>query len=118
MQTLPRRSRCSRSKRRLRGVAIAGGSLLAGAALATALVGLFRPAPPPPAYTQLTFRRGIVTGAHFAPDGETVVYAAAWDGQPTRVLTTRIGSNESRDLGIEGTVWAIASNGEMAVALC
>src|SRR5262245_9787729 len=32
---------------------------------------------------RLTFRRGIVLGGRFAPDGKTVVYSASWEGQPS-----------------------------------
>jgi hypothetical protein len=56
--------------------------------------------PPPPSFTQLTFRRGIVEGAAFAPDGQTIVYSAAWDGRPLEVYSTRLDSSESRELGI------------------
>ena len=48
----------------------------------------------------LTFRRGFLTGARFAPDGQTIVYSAAWDGKPSEIFTTRVGSSESRPLGI------------------
>ena len=41
---------------------------------------------PPPKRTTLTFRRGFLTGARFAPDGQTIVYSAAWDGKPQRDL--------------------------------
>jgi eukaryotic-like serine/threonine-protein kinase len=73
--------------------------------------------PPPPLYKQLTFRRGSLMGARFAPDGETVVYSAAWDGQPGRVFTTRIGEREARDLGIEGLVWSVSASGDVAVKI-
>jgi hypothetical protein len=44
---------------------------------------LQRPAPPAfPAYHPLTFRRGIVQSARFAPDGKTVIYSAGWEGRP------------------------------------
>ena len=33
-------------------------------------------------YHPLTFRRGIVRSARFAPDGKTVIYSAAWEGRP------------------------------------
>ena len=33
-------------------------------------------------YSPLTFRRGSVTYAKFAPDGRTIVYAANWEGGP------------------------------------
>jgi eukaryotic-like serine/threonine-protein kinase len=92
-------------------------ALLLAAGLGASLARFLRPPPPPPSYTQLTFRRGRIAGARFAPDGETVVYSAAWDGQPTRVFTTRPGSYESRDLGIEGVVLAVSAKGELAVKL-
>jgi hypothetical protein len=76
-----------------------------------------REAPPPLART-LTFRRGFLTGARFAPDGQTIVYSAAWDGKPSEIFTTRVGSSESRPLGIfPAGILAISSSGEMAISL-
>ena len=37
---------------------------------------------PPPSYRQLTFRRGTIWNARFAPDGHTIVYSATWNGNP------------------------------------
>ncbi|HUD73001.1 MAG TPA: hypothetical protein VMQ62_13665, partial [Dongiaceae bacterium] len=68
------------------------------------------------AYKQLTFRSGIVSAARFTPDGETVVYAAAWEGKPTSLFTARVGSPESRPLGIEGAdLLSISKSGELAI---
>jgi serine/threonine protein kinase len=39
---------------------------------------------PAPTFKQLTFRRGWISYARFAPDGRTVLYAASWDGKPLR----------------------------------
>ena len=73
---------------------------------------------PPPKRTTLTFRRGYLTGARFAPDGQTIVYSAAWDGKPSEIFTTRVGSTESRPLGIsKAGILAVSSTGEMAVSL-
>ena len=73
---------------------------------------------PPPLRQTLTFRRGFLTGARFAPDGQTIVYSAAWDGKPSEVFMTRVGSNESRPLGIfPAGILAISSTGEMAISL-
>ena len=44
---------------------------------------------PPPNYQQLSFRRGEVYSARFAPDGQTVIYAASWDGRPVEIFATR-----------------------------
>ena len=95
---------------------------LAGAlaiALGVLAVALQRPRTvPPPSFSQLSFQRGAVWSARFAPDGQTVVYSAAWDGGPTRVYSTRLGSPESRDLGLpDGMLLSISSGGEMALKL-
>src|SRR6266542_5564179 len=45
---------------------------------------------PRPMTRTLTFRRGFLTGARFAPDGQTIVYSAAWDGKPSEIFTTRV----------------------------
>ncbi|HTO74613.1 MAG TPA: protein kinase [Thermoanaerobaculia bacterium] len=73
---------------------------------------------PPPKRTTLTFRRGIVHAARFAPDGQTIVYSAAWDGKPGEIFTTRVGSTESRSLGLSpARIEAVSSTGEMAMLL-
>ncbi|HTI37761.1 MAG TPA: protein kinase [Vicinamibacterales bacterium] len=78
------------------GLAIIAGVLAVGAAWlggrATA------PAPVPPKITQLTFRSGMVRGARFAPDGQNVIYAASWEGQPVKLFSTRPGSSDSTAL--------------------
>ncbi|HYM13480.1 MAG TPA: protein kinase, partial [Bryobacterales bacterium] len=72
----------------------------------------------PPSFKQLTFRRGIVSTARFAPDGQTIVYSAAWDGQPTELFSARLEFPESRSLGLsEVRIAAISPSGEMALVL-
>ena len=71
-----------------------------------------------PSFQQLTFRRGMVRGARFAPDGQSVVYAAAWDGKPIALFTTRPGSSDSSALELPSAdVLAIAPSGELALQL-
>jgi hypothetical protein len=55
---------------------------------------------PVPSYKQLTFRRGAVDHAFFAPDGQTVVYGARWDGLPSEVLSTRLDLPEFQSLSL------------------
>ncbi len=70
------------------------------------------------AYHPLTFRRGIVHSARFAPDGKTMIYSAAWEGKPLDLYTTRPESPQSQEMEPKGAdVLAISSSGEMLLAL-
>jgi Tol biopolymer transport system component len=69
-------------------------------------------------FHQLTFRRGMIWSARFAPDGQTIVYGAAWDGKPFQLFSTRPVSRESRSLGLpDGDILSISPSGEMAGSL-
>ena len=71
-----------------------------------------------PVYHLLTYRRGTIRMARLAPDGQTVIYSAAWEGAPVEVFSTRQESPESRSLGLSGAeILAVSSAGEMAVLL-
>ncbi len=72
---------------------------------------------PIPSYTQLTFRRGIITSARFSPDGNTVYYSAAWGGKPLEVYAKRLDTVQSQPMGLENAQVAAVSSGEMAVLL-
>ncbi len=70
------------------------------------------------AYHPLTFRRGIVHSARFAPDGKTVIYSAAWEGKPLDLYTTRPESPQSQQVQPKGAdVLAVSASGEMLLAL-
>jgi Tol biopolymer transport system component len=72
----------------------------------------------PPAHQRITFRRGNVLFARFTADGQTVVYSAAWGDRPAEVFLTRIGSPESRPLGIENAnLLSVSPTGELAILL-
>jgi serine/threonine protein kinase/Tol biopolymer transport system component len=73
---------------------------------------------PPPVYRQLTFRRGSIRSARFAPDGQTILYSAAWQGSPVDVFTARPEAPEARSMGLTRTQLAsVSSASEMAVLL-
>jgi eukaryotic-like serine/threonine-protein kinase len=72
---------------------------------------------PEAVFQRLSFGRGIIRSARFAPDGQSVVYGAAWDGKPSQLFWTNAGSIESRALGVEAEILAISPSGEMAVLL-
>jgi Tol biopolymer transport system component len=88
-------------------------ALGAGILLAPRLRGTEKPALPN--WTQIGFRRGTVWSGRFAPDGQTIVYSAAWDGEPVRIFSTRPGSTDTRTLDLpSGKLLAISSNSELA----
>jgi WD40 repeat protein len=72
----------------------------------------------PPVFKRLTFRRGIVATARFLGDGETIVYGAAWNGEPWRIFSTRREGAESTLLSLPpGFLQAVSPSGELAVTL-
>ncbi len=72
----------------------------------------------PALFHRLTFRRGRVLSARFAPDGKTVLYGGKWEGDPLGIFSTRPESPESRPVGFPGaSLFAISSSGEMALGL-
>jgi Tol biopolymer transport system component/predicted Ser/Thr protein kinase len=71
-----------------------------------------------PLYHEITFRRGEIRSARFAPDGQTILYSAAWQGNPVETFSARQGMVESRSLGLgRAELMAISSRGEMALSL-
>ena len=104
-------------KRRLAPI-LAGAALLAAGLAAGLFAGRKVWFTPLPNFHQLTFRRGEVGGARFSPDGQTILYSAAWDGRPMEIFSTRTESSESRPFGLpDAEVLAISPSGEMAVSI-
>ena len=92
----------------------AGAGLLAGL-IPAAYFATRRPVPA--TFQRLTFRRGDVSSALFAPRGE-VVYTAHWDGSPQSTFSSLPGSREARDLGLpSGRVLSLNAKGEALMLL-
>ena len=88
--------------------------LIAGWALTRARTGR---APAAPTLTRLTFRRGGLGNARFAPDGKTIVFGARWAGETpeTKLYRMQIGNPESSSFDFRGDILAISSSNELAV---
>jgi dipeptidyl aminopeptidase/acylaminoacyl peptidase len=97
--------------------------VLAGLAVVIALgAGLFFSGrlrtPTPASFRQITYHRGFIQSARFAPDGQTVVYGSTRRDEPLRVYSTRLDSIESRSLDLPpADVVGMSRNGQMAVLL-
>src|SRR5271170_2111504 len=70
-----------------------------------------------PHFHQLTFQRGSIYGAKFAPDGQSILYSAAWNGAAKeQIYTTRTDALMSRPIDLmDSEVLSISSKGEMAI---
>jgi eukaryotic-like serine/threonine-protein kinase len=98
------------------GLGVLAGVLL-GVALHLSYERAYSRPAEPPSFQRLTFRRGDVTSAKFAP-GETVVYSAEWDGAPSTLFSAQPGNREARALALPSArVLAISPSGEMAILL-
>ena len=95
------------------GFAAAGLALLAGGYAA----GGWQEEAPALKYHRLTFRRGRIHAARFAPDG-SVVYSAAWENEPSQLFSARGDGPESLPLGFGGAgLLAVSRSSELALAL-
>src|SRR5262245_7528580 len=106
-----------------------GWLVLAGAAAAVFLAAGFwagkqmnrapkAPTAPLAMHTRVTFRRGNIRSARFTADGQNVVFGAAWGERPTEIFLARVGSPESRPLGIPGAnILSVSPSGELAILL-
>jgi hypothetical protein len=68
-------------------------------------------------FHQITYRVGELIDARFMPDGQGVVYTAAWDGRP-EIYTVPARESGGHSLGIaDASLLAVSKTGEIAVAL-
>jgi hypothetical protein len=73
--------------------------------------------PVDPTFRQLIFGRGYIGSARFTPDGESVVYGAAFGG-PRQIYLARLDGQSSRHMGLPAAdLLGISQHGEMAISL-
>ena len=67
-------------------------------------------------FRQITFGRGQISGARFAPDGESILYTANWDDGPRQLYVTHPSRPESRRIGFENLrLTSVSRSGELAL---
>jgi serine/threonine protein kinase/Tol biopolymer transport system component len=98
--------------------------LTAAAAVAIALAGLLAgrqiwksSSVSAPTFHRLTYRRGYVRSARFAPDGHSIFFSANWDGAETpQLFTARLDNPGALSLDLPmGYVESISRSGEMLI---
>ena len=110
-----------RPRRTRRLLLFLGASALAASLLAGGVfLGRRLERPPEKTFQRLTFQRGQVTNARFLPDGQTVVYSAAWNGKPSEVYSLRLDNPKvSRPLALPDAdlLGFIRRSGELVLSL-
>jgi len=104
------------SRPRQRWLPLLVAASVAVAFAAGALVGRRLARSSPPSFQQITFGSGTIHAARFAPDGQTIVYSAAWDGNPRKLFLKHPSSPEALTLELpSANLLAISSSGELAI---
>jgi dipeptidyl aminopeptidase/acylaminoacyl peptidase len=71
-----------------------------------------------PNYQRLTFEQGSVAAARFSPDGQTIIYSAAWGGPETKVYSGRLDGTEQRPLDLPSAeLQSVSRTGDLAIVL-
>ncbi len=103
---------------RVAGVAAALAAVAASGFWAGRRGGAARAAGDEPSFQRLTFGQGTIWSARFTPDGKSIVYSAAWDGEPIRLFLTRTDDPTSAPLNLpDANLLSVSSTGELAVSL-
>jgi eukaryotic-like serine/threonine-protein kinase len=109
--------RALRARHRWRGVLLLVGALALATAAGVYIARSVAAAPSVGVVSQLTFRHGNIGKARFAPDGQNVIYSAAWNGEPFRLYSTRLGSAQSRAIDLApADLLALSKQGQLAVS--
>jgi eukaryotic-like serine/threonine-protein kinase len=92
-------------------------AIACGLLLGAGVMWYLRPAAPaPPTFKQVSFHRGELLEARYAPDGKTLVYSARINGGPLDTYIVREEYPEAVPAGLHGAaLLSVSRQGEMAV---
>ncbi len=69
-----------------------------------------------PSFKRLSFRRGSIGNARFAPDGQTIIYGLHPTGRfGTQLFLTRLEGSESKPFEFPGDILSISKSGDLAI---
>ena len=94
----------------------AGAFLLALVAAGSWMLGARSSSLSLPTYHQLTFDRGLVYTARFAPDGRSIYYSASCNGETVQLYSTLPDAPESRPLNLGNSTLFAVSASQLAIS--
>lgn len=66
---------------------------------------------------QITFQPGVIQSTKFLPDGQDILYSAAWEGNEFELYKTNLKTLESNTVNLKNTgIFAVSPSGEKALA--
>lgn len=69
-------------------------------------------------FREVTYRRGTLANSRFTPDGQNIIYTAAWEGSTPELYTVSSNSIGGRSLDVHNArLLAVSNTGELAVSL-
>lgn len=69
-------------------------------------------------YHRVSYANGTITSAKFSPDGNSIIYSGAFQGNPSELFMAQTEGVESRDLGISGAdILTISPSGQLLILL-
>jgi serine/threonine protein kinase/Tol biopolymer transport system component len=93
-------------------------ALFATLILAAVFLGKQMAEKPAPRYHRISFERGTIYSARFSSDGQSVIYAASWNGHSLQIYSTIGDSVVARPVGFSGAhLLAVSRKNELALAL-
>jgi eukaryotic-like serine/threonine-protein kinase len=96
-------------------------TLIVAVLLITATAAILRGrllSPQQPRYDRITFRKGAISAARFAADGQTIIYSAAWDNPAIKLYRSRADGLDVRGLDLPAAdLMAMSHSGELAITL-
>ena len=104
-----------------RRLAIGTALVIAGVGVGLFTAAIRKPAEAPtnlPRFKQLTFRRGDVRAARFAPDGQSIIYSARWDGEPHRIYPVHVQRPRTVAASLaDAALLAVSRTGDLAISI-
>ncbi|MGH9440820.1 MAG: protein kinase domain-containing protein [Thermoanaerobaculia bacterium] len=72
----------------------------------------------PPKFQRLTFRRGNILEGRFSSDGKTIIYSAAWQGEPPSLYSVRATAPQSQKLDLPpAMLYSVSRSDELLIGL-
>ena len=78
----------------------------------------YYPAHPAFNFHRVTYGKGSIRSARFSPDGHSILYGAAWSGNPPQVFWATVQSPQARSYSVpDADILSVSSEGELAILM-